>query len=150
MALATVWAPTIKNFPGLFSYMQLMFSYIVSPVVAIFLCGFFWPRGTGRGALAALISGHAVAAVTYVLIQLEVFSLHFLYVSSILFFLTGALFVAFSLALGPAPDHAKVADLTFSHRDVTPELDHPPWYADFRYQAAVVVLLTAAMVGTFW
>jgi SSS family solute:Na+ symporter len=127
-----------------------MFAYIVSPVVAIFLCGFFWPRGNGHGALAALISGHLVAVVTFVLIRMELFSLHFLYVSSLLFLLTGVLFVVYSLTLGPAPAHAQVDDLTFSHRDVTPEIANPPWYADFRYQAGVVVLLTAAMLTVFW
>ena len=150
MLLAAVWAPSIQNFPGLFSYIQSMFAYIVSPVVAIFLCGFFWPRGNGRGALAALITGHATAAAIFLLIQFEVLALHFLYVSSFLFLFTCALFFAYSLSLGPAPAHAQVDDLTFSHRDMTPELDHPPWYADFRYQAGVVVGLTALMLATFW
>lgn len=150
MLLAAVWAPSIQNFPGLFSYIQSMFAYIVSPVVAVFLFGFLWPRGNGRGALAAMITGHAVAALTFISIQLGWFELHFLYVSSALFLMTGALFVVYSLSLGPAPEHAQVDDLTFSHRDMTPEIAHPPWYADFRYQAGVVVILTALMVGTFW
>ncbi len=150
MVVAAVWAPMIQNFPGLFSYIQSMFAYIVSPVVAIFLFGFFWPRGNGRGALAALVTGHALAAATFLLIQLELFSLHFLYVASLLFLLTGALFVGCSLVLAPAPAHAQVDDLTFSHRDATPERDHPPWYADFRYQAGAVVALTAIMVISFW
>ena len=150
MAVAAVWAPMIQNFPGLFSYIQSMFAYIVSPMVAIFLFGFFWPRGNGHGALAALVTGHALAAATFLLIQLELFSLHFLYVASLLFLLTGALFVGYSLVLAPAPAHARVADLTFSHRDATPERDHPPWYADFRYQAGAVVVLTAIMVISFW
>lgn len=150
MVVAAVWAPMIQNFPGLFSYIQSMFAYIVSPVVAVFLFGFFWPRGNGHGALAALVTGHALAAATFLLIQLELFSLHFLYVASLLFLLTGALFVGYSLVLAPAPAHARVDDLTFSHRDATPERDHPPWYADFRYQAGAVVALTAIMVIAFW
>ena len=150
MVVAAVWAPTIRHFPGLFSYIQSMFAYIVSPVVAIFLLGYFWPRGNGRGALAALISGHVAAAATFVLIQLGVLALHFLYVSSLLFVLTGALFFVYSLLLGPAPAPAQVRDLTFSQRDVTPEAAHPPWYADFRYQAGAVVALTALMVASFW
>ena len=95
-------------------------------------------------------AGHALAAATFLLIQLELFSLHFLYVASLLFLLTGALFVGCSLVLAPAPAHAQVDDLTFSHRDATPERDHPPWYADFRYQAGAVVALTAIMVISFW
>jgi SSS family solute:Na+ symporter len=150
MVVAAVWAPMIQNFPGLFSYIQSMFAYIVSPVVAIFLCGFFWPRGNGRGALAALITGHVIAAATFVLIRLDLFALHFLYVASLLFLLTGALFFGYSLVLGPAPAHTQVDDLTFSHRDLTPALEHPPWYADFRYQAVAVATLTAITVIVFW
>jgi len=150
MVVAAVWAPMIQNFPGLFSYIQSMFAYIVSPVVAIFLFGFFWPRGNGRGALAALITGHAIAAATFVLIQLDLIALHFLYVASLLFLLTGALFFGYSLLLGPAPAHPQVDDLTFSHRDLTPALEHPPWYADFRYQAALVAALTALTLIVFW
>lgn len=150
MLVAAVWAPSIQNFPGLFSYIQSMFAYIVSPVVAIFLFGFFWPRGNGRGALAALITGHLTAAVIFVLIQLDVFALHFLYVSSLLFLGTGVLFYLYSRALGPAPAHAQVDDLTFSHRDMTPESAQPRWYADFRYQAGVVLGLTVWMLASFW
>ena len=150
MVLAAVWAPMIQGFPGLFSYIQSMFAYIVSPVVAIFLFGFFWPRGNGRGALAALLTGHAIAGATFVLIQLGLFALHFLYVASLLFLLTGALFYGYSLLLGPAPAHARVDDLTFSHRDATPEIRHPPWYADFRYQAGAVVALTGLTLIVFW
>jgi len=150
MVVAAVWAPSIQNFPGLFSYIQSMFAYVVSPVVAIFLFGFFWPRGNGQGALAALITGHVTAALTFLLIQTGVFKLHFLYVSSLLFLLTGALFYVYSKVLAPAPDFAQVDDLTFSHRDATPELHNLPWYADFRYQAGLVVCLTVAMIATFW
>lgn len=150
MVVAAVWAPSIQNFPGLFQYIQSMFAYIVSPVVAIFLLGFFWPRGNGRGALAALISGHLLAAITFVLVQTGTVSIHFLYVSSLLFLITGALFWGYSLLLGPAPPHAQVDDLTFSHRDATPEQAHPPWYADFRYQAGVVFSLTLIMLFSFW
>lgn len=150
MLLAAVWAPSIQNFPGLFSYIQSIFAYIVSPVVAIFLCGYFWPRGNGPGALAALATGHLTAAFTFLLIQVGIIELHFLYVSSLLFLLTAALFVGYSLALAGAPAPAQLDDLTFAHRDLTPEQDHPPWYADFRYQAAVVLALTALMVAVFW
>jgi len=150
MLVAAVWAPTIAGFPGLFSYIQSMFAYIVSPVVAVFLFGFFWERGNGAGALAAMLSGHACAATLFVLIQTDIVELHFLYVASLLFLLTGLLFAAFSLVLGPAPEDGQVDDLTFSRRDATPELANPPWYADFRYQAGLVVTLTGAMIVSFW
>jgi SSS family solute:Na+ symporter len=150
MLVAAVWAPSIQHFPGLFSYIQAMFAYIVSPVVAMFLVGFFWPRCNARGAFIGLVSGHALAALIFVLVQAGGIALHFLYVSGLLFAASALLCVLGSLALGPAPVAAQTRDLTFSQRDRQP----PPAetrriYTDPRYQAAAVVGLTLLVVFLF-
>lgn len=54
MVVAAIWAPSIQGFPGLFSYIQSMFAYIVTPIVAIFLVGFFWDRANAQGAFTTL------------------------------------------------------------------------------------------------
>lgn len=127
-----------------------MFAYIVSPVVAMFLVGFFWPRCSARGAFIGLVSGHALAALIFVLVQAGVLALHFLYVSGLLFAASALLCILGSLALGPAPVDARTRDLTFSQRDRTPaRANQLAFYADPRYQAAAVVLLTALVVFLF-
>ncbi|MEE4279160.1 MAG: sodium:solute symporter [Halieaceae bacterium] len=150
MLVAAVWAPSIQSFPGLFSYIQSMFAYIVSPIVAVFLLGFFWKRGSGRGATMALLSGHAIAIAIFAAIQGGWLSLHFLYVAGVLFALTALLFVIFSLVLDVAGESVSVGDLTFSRNEATPDLHQPPFYADFRYQAGLVFVLTLLTVGAFW
>ncbi|MFN2328804.1 MAG: sodium:solute symporter [Chromatocurvus sp.] len=149
MLAAATWAPLIQHFPGLFSYIQAMFAYIVSPVVGVFLVGFFWTRSNANGAFAALISGHLAAALIFSLVQTDVIELHFLYVSGLLFGLSAVLCVLLSLRLGAAPSTSQTRDLTFSQRDMTPEGKPPAWYADTRYQAGAVVALTLVMVAVF-
>jgi SSS family solute:Na+ symporter len=150
MVVAAVWAPSIQSFPGLFSYIQSMFAYIVSPLVAIFILGFFWRGGSGRAAATALVSGHVIALTIFVVIQGGFASLHFLYVAGLLFAVTAALFVLFTLIFGATADPAALDELTFSRREATPDLQRPAFYADFRYQAALVFGLTVLMVTAFW
>jgi len=70
MLVAAAWAPMIRYFPGLWSYIQSVLSYLVPPVVTVFLLGVFWPRTNGNGALATLIGGHALSLVVFVLSQM--------------------------------------------------------------------------------
>lgn len=149
MLVAATWAPLIQQFPGLFSYIQAMFAYIVSPVVGIFLVGFFWSRGNAQGAFIALVAGHLSAALIFALVQTDVIALHFLYVSGLLFGLSAVLCVLCSLRFGTAPTPRQTRDLTFSQRDLTPAGAPAPWYADTRYQAAAVVALTLLTVIVF-
>lgn len=149
MLVAAIWAPLIQEFPGLFSYIQAMFAYIVSPVVGIFLVGFFWPRGNAQGAFIALVAGHVAAALIFLMVHTGVIELHFLYVSGLLFALSAALCLIFSMRFGTPPTALQTRDLTFSQRDLTPEGRSATWYTDTRYQAAAVVALTLLTVFVF-
>lgn len=54
-----------------------------------------------------------------------------------------------SLRLSAAPSGENIDDLTFSGGYAEPE-SGTLWYADFRVQAAVVVILTAVILIAFW
>ncbi|WP_238120641.1 MULTISPECIES: sodium:solute symporter family transporter [unclassified Xanthobacter] len=60
IVIAALWPLVIREFPGLFNYIQQVFSYAVPPVVAVFLMGLFWRRATRAGAWAALLFGHGL------------------------------------------------------------------------------------------
>ncbi|MFH3479655.1 sodium:solute symporter family transporter [Xanthobacter variabilis] len=60
IVVAAFWPLVIRDFPGLFNYIQQVFSYAVPPVVAVFLLGMFWPRMTAIGALTTLVFGHGL------------------------------------------------------------------------------------------
>ena len=149
MVVAAVWAPSIQGFPGLFQYIQSMFAYIVTPIVAVFIMGFFWDRMNAQSAFVTFIAGHVIAAITFTLVQTGVVNIHFLYVASLLFIVCCILCVVTSLSLGTAPSQEKLNETTFSSGYAEPE-ETFAWYADFRVQAAAVVVLTIIMLITFW
>jgi SSS family solute:Na+ symporter len=62
MIVAALWPLVIRDFPGLFNYIQQVFSYAVPPIAAVFLLGMFWKRMTGAAALTTLVLGHAAGA----------------------------------------------------------------------------------------
>lgn len=60
IVVAALWPLVIRDFPGLFNYIQQVFSYAVPPIAAVFLLGLFWKRMTGKAAITTLVTGHAV------------------------------------------------------------------------------------------
>ena len=155
MLFAALWAPQIREFPGLWSYIQSVLSYLVPPVVAIFLLGVFWPRTNGAGAFTTLVGGHALSLVVFLFAQDGLLfadapiDLHFTIIAGILTALCLGLLVVASLALGDAPDPEKVDDLTWANRAVqAPEAVQ--WYKDYRFQSIAVLGLTVVMIIAFW
>lgn len=75
--LAACWAPLITLFKGLFDYLQQMFAFIASPLVAVFLKG-LWDRRLGAGAaLRGLVCGHVFSALVFLASVLGWVTLHF-------------------------------------------------------------------------
>lgn len=150
MTLAVSWAPAIANFGGLWSYLQQAFSILVPPVAAIFLVGALWPRATARGALAALVVGHAAALGLFVLTQMGVWPLHFTINVAVMTALSALVLVGVSLA-GPAP-----APATLERAIWRPQLARPPeqrtapWWADVRLHAVLVAVGMLAILIGFW
>jgi SSS family solute:Na+ symporter len=62
IVVAALWPLVIRDFPGLFNYIQQVFSYAVPPIAAVFLLGIFWKRMTGAGAITTLVFGHGLGA----------------------------------------------------------------------------------------
>ena len=149
MLVAAGWAPMIRYFPGLWSYIQSVLSYLVPPVVAIFLLGVFWPRTNGNGAFATLVGGHALSLGVFVLSQMGLINLHFTIIAGLLTAVCIGMLVVFSLVLGDAPAKAKVDDLTWANR-VSGTGSSAVWYKNYRVHAATVLALTGAMLVVFW
>ena len=66
MLIAAFWPLVIRDFPGLFNYIQQVFSYAVPPIAAVFLLAIFWKRTSGAAALWTLGVGHALGAAALV------------------------------------------------------------------------------------
>ena len=155
MLFAAVWAPQIREFPGLWSYIQSVLSYLVPPVVAIFLLGVFWPRTNGNGAFATLLGGHALSIAVFlcaqdgILFEEALIDLHFTIIAGILTAVCIGMLVVFSLTLGEAPAEEKIDDLTWANRALSEE-SSPVWYKNYRVHATVVLSLTVVMIIVFW
>jgi SSS family solute:Na+ symporter len=146
LLFAIVWAPQIARFDSLFKYFQMIMSYAVGPVVVLFLAGIFWPRANRAGAMAAVVTGLAAAAIIFVAREVTgANGWHFLLVGPAVFVASALAMVAASLAT-PPPDRATIAPLLY-----TPSPPRPDWPAwqDPRWQAAGIVTVLSAIVIAF-
>jgi SSS family solute:Na+ symporter len=150
MVIAAVVAPLIAYAGGLFKYIQEAFSYIVPPVVAIFIVGLFWARGNGKGALRTLIVGHSVSAIIFLVTKLGYITIHYTIVAGLNTIFCAFLFYAFSMA-ATAPPIEKVKGLTWQYRPVgASTATDLAWYKDYRVHSAILLALTACLVIAFW
>ncbi|HEY7510221.1 MAG TPA: sodium:solute symporter [Vicinamibacteria bacterium] len=169
VGLGLLWIPFMKYISAqLYVYLQSVQAYISPPIAAVFLIGVFWPRATGAGALAALLTGFVLGAARFLLelryagetiaaglLQTYV-RMNFLHFAILMFVICVAVLVAVSLAT-PAPDRRKIAGLTWATADepaaavagaearaphVAPET--PEWR---RRNQAAAILLVVVMIG---
>jgi SSS family solute:Na+ symporter len=129
VGLGLAWIPFMKYINAqLYVYLQSVQAYISPPIAAVFLIGVFWPRATGAGALAALLTGFVLGAARFVLelayageelaggLLHAYVRMNFLHFAVVMFVICVAVLVGVSL-LTPAPDRRKVAGLTWATID---------------------------------
>jgi Na+/proline symporter len=73
MVAAITWSPYIAKLGGVFKGISLMISFIAPPITALFMCGVFWRKASGRAALITAWFGTVMGFVCFVLAFLEVF-----------------------------------------------------------------------------
>jgi SSS family solute:Na+ symporter len=160
MFLSALWAPQITHFPNLWQYLQSILSYVTPPVVAVFLGGIFWARGTAQAGFWTLVSGIPLGVAGWVGNEiLGLLDIQFLYASGIMFVLSVALFVGVSLVTDP-PELSRLEGLVWrrairadSARDLRPgepALPPAPWYTDFRILSVGLLLAAGAVVVWWW
>ena len=151
--VAILWAPQIANFPSLWQYLQSVLSYVVPPVVAVFLLGIFWPRASGTAAFWTLAVGLPAGLVFFLLVEVfNVLSIQFLYASGISFLISlAAMGIISPLTKAPVPEQTD--ELTWGPsvwRQETEDLRGKPAWQNYRYQCIALALATAVIVGAFW
>ncbi len=145
MIFAALWAPQIAHFQGLFAYLQLVLSYVVPPVAAVFILGMFWQRGTRRAGFSTMLAGHALSGLVLAAQGLDLIpSIHFTIVAGVLFGVSCGIFAL--ITWQSEPESEPDASL-FGPSE--PEPPGPRW-ADYRILSAIVLALTAALVIGFW
>ena len=168
VVLGMLWVPLIPYMSSqLYLYLQSVQAYISPPIAACFILGILWPRLNGAGALASLLTGFALGAARFIMEILAktgrapdaawvrcLVGVNFLHYAIFMFAVCSAVLVAVSF-LGPAPERAKLAGLTFATVDdklegVTALAEPQPGAETSRERAwnvAFSLLLAAAVIG---
>ena len=152
ICIAALWAPQIQKFDSVVKYFQELLSFVVPPVVAVFVLGLFWKRANGTGAFAGLMSGLGMAVLLAVDRKVHHFTpfagMHFLYVAPLIFVVSLAIIVIVSL-MTAAPNEAKVAPFVWKQgvfAEESAELATLSWYQNYRILSALLLLVTAIFV----
>lgn len=148
MLLAVMIAPLIRNFPGLFHYLQSALAYLVPPVAVVFILGLFVQRINAGAAFAALLGGHGVSAVLFVLTTLEMLDLHFTIVAGVLALASLVIALAAS-SIDPGPEPEQIKRYTFHARDLQPTAGLS-WWQDYRVHSAVLLIMATALIIAHW
>jgi SSS family solute:Na+ symporter len=156
--VAALYAPLIERFGSLFQYFQATLSYIVPPIVAIYLGGLFWRRLNGAGAFWAILSGLPLGLALFLLKEItDIWSsvglppVHFTYMAVLIFVFTFLVMTLVSLT-GVPPTPESLIGVTFDRGDL--RADSPSKgrgrSLDYRILATGLALLMVSLILVFW
>jgi len=170
--VAMLWTPLITSFKHLFQYIQAITSYIVPPIVVIYIAGLYYPRSNKPAALATLIFGILAGIGSFFISNLKTFAegtfsnipwmhdnliaahsflpgwltgLHFLYSCFALFILCSIIMAAVSHLTPPPPAECRDAAKL---RDYGVFKNEPPHAK--RNVAIMIGFLAAITAVTIW
>jgi SSS family solute:Na+ symporter len=151
MVLAALWAPQIENFASLFKYLQMVLSYTVPPVCAVYFLGAFWKGANAQGAWWAVICGTAAGALLFITNEvIGLTNLHFLYVGPILFVISIATLVISSRSDQPPRDDQIALVWTPQFYAIeTQELKALPLWQNYRIWSVALLIVTGVLVYLF-
>lgn len=151
MILAALWAPQIENFASLFKYLQMVLSYTVPPIAAVYLLGAFWKGANAEGAFWSILCGTAAGAVLFVVNGVLGWTdLHFLYVGPILFVVSVGALIAYSRS--DQPPHAEQIALVWTpayYVQETRQLKALPLWQNYRIWSVALLVVTGVLVVWF-
>jgi SSS family solute:Na+ symporter len=152
LVVAVAWAPELQQFPSLWQYLQAVLAYAVPPVVALFLVGMFWRGANADGAAATMLFGSLGGFALFMInVVLHWTHFHFLYAAPLLTIFDVAILVgvsSFNRTRAEDLLEATVWKLDFGRVEQL-RLKLVPLWQDYRFQAAALLALTAALVIAF-
>ncbi|KFW82913.1 Sodium/myo-inositol cotransporter [Manacus vitellinus] len=128
VVISIAWVPIIVEMQGgqMYLYIQEVADYLTPPVAALFLMGIFWKRCNEQGAFYGGMAGFVLGAVRLILAFIYrapecdqpdtrpgfIKNIHYMYVATALFWITGIVTFVVSL-LTPPPTKEQVRTTTF-------------------------------------
>jgi len=153
LTIAIIYAPILRSFDSLYSYLQSVLAYTVPAIVAVFLLGIMWSRITATAAFTTLVTVVPLGVISFIVVQFgfEEAPIQFLYVGGIVFGISVALLVGISL-LQSEPDREQIREVTWSPqiwREETEELRGQPLWKNYRFWSVALLISTAIIVFIF-
>ncbi len=149
MIVASLWAPFIGNFEGLFAYLQMVLTYAVPPLVVVFVLGVFWEKGTAKAAGLTLVLGHVLGLGIFFVSNNNWLEIHYTLLAAILTLCCSIIFIGIS-SLGPSPERNKMENVTWKYRDQSLYQSEEKWYVNYRILSFLLLTLTLLVVFLFW
>ena len=151
MVLAALWAPQIEHFSSLFKYLQMVLSYTIPPIAAVYLVGAFWKGANAHGAWCSVLVGTLGGILLF--LANGIFSLthlHFLYVGPLLFVLSLAALIWGSRSGEPArPEQLSLVWTPEFYAAETRDLQKLPLWQNYRLWSVALLIATAILVLSF-
>ncbi|KPP66083.1 sodium/myo-inositol cotransporter-like [Scleropages formosus] len=138
VAISIAWVPVIIEMQGgqMYLYIQEVAGYLTPPIAALFLLGIFWTRCNETGAFWGGMTGFVLGTTRLILAFIYreprcdlpddrpafITRVHYMYIAAALFWISGLVAVAVSLATAP-PSQEKVTQTTvwgLRHREKLP------------------------------
>lgn len=154
LVVACIWAPSLASFESLYGYLQSVLSYVVPPIVAVFLVGIMWPRINGLAAFTTLVTMVPLGVLFFILNEVipDEAPLQFLYAAGVSFAASLILLIGISLLTGAPADQERVREVTWSPQfwhEETEELRGMPLWKNYRFWAVALLISTAIIVIIF-
>ena len=152
LVLAVLWSSKVAHFNSLWQYLQGVLAYAVPPIVALFGVGLFWRGANATGAAVMLSIGTLLGIGIFLLnVVFGYWHIHILYVAPLLLAADVTVLVFASLHARHRPA-ARIDALMFTAaalREDTARLAGVPLWRNYRFQAGVLLALTAGIVILF-
>ncbi|MEX0606633.1 MAG: sodium/solute symporter, partial [Halofilum sp. (in: g-proteobacteria)] len=158
MVIGAVYAPAISSFESLFEYFQSSLSYVVPPIVVVYLGGLFWRGGTAGGAFWTIILGLVIGVPLFIAKEatgywesLGLPEIHFTVMSSLMMLAGIVIYVGLSLVTADKRDEAG-EKLVWSRADTRRELRKTaePLWSDYRFTSMILLFLIIVSIVYFW
>jgi len=147
MVIASAWAPQIIHFEKLWDYLQQALSWFCPPIIALFVMGLFWKGANIRGAYWTIIVGSVITVLAMVFNSAP-WKPNFLYVTTFHFAISCLAMYIGSLS-GEAKTEEEMEMVVWSpkgYKQETAALKEKPWYYNYRYQGAALVLIVIVIL----
>ncbi len=155
--LAAAWAPQIEKFSSLWTYLQLVLSYIAPPIAAAFIAGLFFKSVNATGGFVSLVGGYLLTGL-FIFLQSQgiapaITGIHWLLQVPAILVACIVINLVVSKISGVKPPAETVANYTWSlaiFNAETRELAALPWYQNYRILSIGLLTATAVIVISFW